>query len=85
MNTSSDAVRLPSGDDSIAPVTILDAQGRVVRVVSAEEFRRARLAATAEIPENRRPPVSMRIKRAPRRAHGESPLVSGAPRHRIAS
>ena len=85
MNTSSDPVRLPSGDDSITPVTILDAQGRVVRVVSAEEFRSARLEATAKIPEDRRPPVSVRIKRAPRRAPGVSTLVSGAPGHRIAS
>ena len=42
MTNFSEAVRLPSGDESIAPVTILDAQGRVVRVVSAEDFRRAR-------------------------------------------
>jgi hypothetical protein len=42
MTTSSDAVWLPSGDESIGPVTILDAQGRPLRVVSAEEFRRAR-------------------------------------------
>jgi len=48
MTTSSDTVRLPSADESIAPVTILDAQGRVLRVVSAEEFRRARPKATAE-------------------------------------
>jgi len=41
-------VRLPSGIESIAPVTILDAQGRIVRVVSAKDFRRGRLAATAE-------------------------------------
>jgi PHD/YefM family antitoxin component YafN of YafNO toxin-antitoxin module len=46
MNTSSKAVPLPSDEQPIAPVTILDAQGRVVRVVSAEEFRRRRLAAT---------------------------------------
>jgi hypothetical protein len=32
-------VRLPSSDESIAPVTILDAQGHVVRVVAAAEFR----------------------------------------------
>jgi len=48
MTTSSDTVRLPSADESIAPVTILDAQGRVLRVVSAEEFRRARPKPTAE-------------------------------------
>ena len=40
MKTPSDAVRLPSGDDSIAPVRILDAEGRVMRVISADEFRR---------------------------------------------
>ena len=34
-------VRLPSNDESIAPVTILDAQGHVVRVVAAAEFRSA--------------------------------------------
>ena len=33
------AVRLPQGHDTIAPVTILDAQGHVVRVVAADEFR----------------------------------------------
>jgi hypothetical protein len=37
---TSESVHLPSGDDSIAPVSILDADGRVVSVVSAEEFRR---------------------------------------------
>jgi len=35
-------VRLPSSDESIAPVTILDAQGHVVRVVAAAEFRSTR-------------------------------------------
>jgi hypothetical protein len=40
MKDSVNAVRLPAGDDSIAPVTILDAQGQVVRVVAADEFRR---------------------------------------------
>jgi len=32
-------VRLRSDDEPIAPVTILDARGRVVRVLAAEEFR----------------------------------------------
>ena len=32
-------VRFRSDDEPIAPVTILDAQGRVVRVLAAEEFR----------------------------------------------
>jgi hypothetical protein len=40
MNDSANAVRLPSGDEVIAPVTILDAQGHVVQVVAADEFRR---------------------------------------------
>jgi hypothetical protein len=40
MNNAWDAIRLPPEDDSIAPVTILDAQGRVKCVVSADEFRR---------------------------------------------
>ena len=35
-----DPVRLPSGENSIAPVTIRDGNGNVVRIVSAEEFRR---------------------------------------------
>jgi hypothetical protein len=51
MNDSANAVRLPSGDESIAPVTILDAQGQVVRVVAADEFRRIHpRAATARFP-----------------------------------
>lgn len=40
MKDSSNAVQLPSGDESIAPVTIFDAQGHVVRVMVAAEFRR---------------------------------------------
>jgi hypothetical protein len=41
MNAIADTVRLPSAEESIAPVTILDADGHVVRVVSAAEFRQA--------------------------------------------
>ena len=41
MNCLSATVRLPAGDESIAPVTILDAQGTPVRVVAAAEFRQA--------------------------------------------
>jgi hypothetical protein len=40
MNDSPTAVRLPSQDESIAPVTILDGQGSVVQVMPAAEFRR---------------------------------------------
>ncbi len=42
-------VRLPSHEESIAAVTILDGQGRVVRVVSATEFRRAQGARTQPV------------------------------------
>jgi len=34
-----DGLRVAAHNESIAPVTILDAQGRVVRVVPAAEFR----------------------------------------------
>jgi hypothetical protein len=40
MKDVSGAVRLPSHEESIPPVTILDGQGSVVRVVPAAEFRR---------------------------------------------
>ena len=87
MNPSWTVVRLPSSDESIAPVTILDTQGRLVRVVSAEEFRRDRLAATADMLTQGRS-VPMRTRRALRRAHTEGRPVSfaaGAPRGAIAS
>jgi hypothetical protein len=55
MRTSRGAVRLPWHDDeAIAPVTILDAQGRVVRVVPATELRRAAPVARDHWPERRR-------------------------------
>jgi hypothetical protein len=79
MTTLSETVRLPSADESIAPVTILDAQGRVLRVVSAEDFRHARPTATAERLDDQRP-VSLRAKRAQRRARAESRLVSAPAR-----
>jgi hypothetical protein len=43
MNRRSEAsaVRRSGYEEAIAPVTILDGQGRVVRVIPAEEFRRA--------------------------------------------
>jgi hypothetical protein len=46
MKAALDAVRLPSADESIAPVTILDAHGHVVRVVSAAEFRQGHATGT---------------------------------------
>ena len=39
-------VKLPGHEESIAPVTILDEHGRVVRVVQASEFRRAATTRT---------------------------------------
>jgi hypothetical protein len=48
MNDSSSSVRLPSSDDFNAPVTVLDADGHVVRVVPASAFRssQTRIAAS---------------------------------------
>jgi len=86
MTTSSDAVWLPSGDESVGPVTILDAQGRVLRVVSAEEFRRGRPKAPAERIDGER--SGIRIPRAQRRRDRASQLVSAPARsahHAIAS
>jgi hypothetical protein len=40
MNDSSAAVNLPSQEESVAPVTIFDRQGSVLRVMPAAEFRR---------------------------------------------
>jgi hypothetical protein len=40
-------VKLPGHEEPIAPVTILDEQGRVVRVVQASEFRRAATSRAA--------------------------------------
>jgi hypothetical protein len=40
-------VRLPDHDNTIAPVTILDAEGRVLRVVPAHEFHPTPAARTA--------------------------------------
>jgi hypothetical protein len=78
MNSSYTAVRLPSGDESIAPVTILDAQGQIIRVVSAAEFRRDRVAGAADTLAGRGGVVPMSTKRALRRAHGRSQSAAGA-------
>jgi len=40
-------VTLPDHEDTIAPVTILDAEGRVLRVVPAREFRPGPVVRTA--------------------------------------
>jgi hypothetical protein len=34
------AIRLPAQDEQAGPVTILDGQGRVLRIVPVDEFRR---------------------------------------------
>ena len=73
MNPSRKVVPLPSDEEPIAPVTILDAQGRVVRVVPAEEFLRRRLAATAAIRDDGRSLVSAPVRRALRRAPTRMP------------
>ena len=59
MNT----VWLPSSDESIAPVTILDSDGRVLRVVSAAEFRRDHTIVSAPLPAGSRHRRSQGIRR----------------------
>ncbi len=56
MRNSSGAVRLPWRDDEIAPVTILDGQGHVVRVIPATELRRSGPAPRGQWREMRRRP-----------------------------
>ena len=38
-------IKLPDHEEAISPVTILDGQGRVVRVVPAQEFRQRAVTA----------------------------------------
>jgi hypothetical protein len=40
-------IRLPDHEDFVSPVTIFDADGRVVRVVPAREFRATAAVGTA--------------------------------------
>lgn len=55
MKRSTIAVKLPRHDpEAIAPVTIFDAEGRVVRVVPAMEFHPPGPAARGHWPERRR-------------------------------
>jgi hypothetical protein len=42
-----DAIRLPLHEEPLPPVKIFDAEGRLVRIVSAEEFRGPREALLA--------------------------------------
>jgi len=60
MNAIQDAVRLPSPEDFIAPVKILDADGQVVRVVSAAEFRETHASVA---PSRSRPAAGRRPRR----------------------
>lgn len=55
-----DAGQLQSGDEFIAPVTILDADGCVVRIVSAEEFRRTHATVVSA-------PLTVALRRGRRR------------------
>jgi hypothetical protein len=54
MKRSAEAVRLSRREEAIAPVTIFDAQGRIVRVVPATEFRRSAPVSRAPRFERRR-------------------------------
>jgi hypothetical protein len=63
-------VRLPNHEEPIAAVTILDAQGAVVRVVPAAEFR-----ATPTV---RPSPSSVALRRRGRQARAAIPLQQPA-------
>jgi len=61
------APRLVVGDEVVAPVTILDALGRTIRILPAEEFRRIH-----GIPE--RPTIDkLRRSRGPIKPHPPEP------------
>ena len=49
------AIRLPLYEEAVSPVRILDAAGRLVRIVAAEEFRSSETVATRRRRE--RPPL----------------------------
>jgi hypothetical protein len=51
-------IRLPSHDEFIGAITILDGQGRIVRIVPAREFRRT--------PTIGRQPIASRSRRGER-------------------
>jgi hypothetical protein len=49
-------VKLPSNEEPFGPVTILDGNGTIVRIVPASEFRRdAQGGSTARPPRRRNP------------------------------
>jgi len=74
MNATQDFVRLPSTEESVAPVKILDANGHVVRVVSATEFREMHPSFASS---RFRPTVGRRPRR-PRSSAGPTPPFVGA-------
>jgi hypothetical protein len=49
---TTDTVRLPLQEEPVSPVKILDAEGRLLRIVPAEEFRSPR--ASLRVPPSRR-------------------------------
>jgi hypothetical protein len=65
-----DEIRLPSHEEAIPAVTILDGEGRVVRVVPGNEFRRGPIV--------RRQPMGIR-GRGDRRAPGAPSVATEAP------
>ena len=48
-------VKLPIDEEPFGPVTILDSNGRIVRIVSASELRRESQRRSAVRPPRRRP------------------------------
>ena len=82
MKTSRAALKRPANDDvAIAPVTILDAEGRVVRVVPATEFQRAAGATRdGHAGEASSEPASpVRLVRARRMSEARSSAAATAP------
>lgn len=75
------AARLPSRDESVAPGTILDGEGRVIRVVPAAEFRRPQLPSRGTWRDRRRdkPPRQGRGMRDIVAAVVLGPLLVSAP------
>ena len=65
-----DDIRLPSHEEAIPAVTILDGQGRVVRVVPGNEFRRGPIV--------RRHPIGIR-GRGDRRGPAEPSVATETP------
>lgn len=73
MNVLRGTVRLPSANDSIAPVRILDTAGRLVCVISAEEFRRTH--PTIDTPGSTPTPRHRRLPNRPDPRSVPSPQV----------